>query len=171
MENTPNREFVSADDLNQYTMFLKKEMDAMKAEITSLRSERVEEGQALSFNKPMPALGNGYNNGPSATSTESSVKNSTTQGFDDDFASGFSSSTTSSSSTEATIIDQQHSPSISQSGTISNDADFETTPAPLKKPFGALSKPGGGLAAPPPPAASSKKKAMMAKAKTTEGGT
>ena len=71
MENTPNREFVSADDLNQYTMFLKKEMDAMKAEITSLRSERVEEGQALSFNKPMPALGNGYNNGPSATSTES----------------------------------------------------------------------------------------------------
>ena len=71
MENTLNREFVSADDLNQYTMFLKKEMDAMKAEITSLRSERVEEGQALSFNKPMPALGNGYNNGPSATSTES----------------------------------------------------------------------------------------------------
>ena len=71
MENTPNREFVSADDLNQYTMFLKKEMDAMKAEITSLRSGRVEEGQALSFNKPMPALGNGYNNGPSATSTES----------------------------------------------------------------------------------------------------
>lgn len=71
MENTPNREFVSADDLNQYTMFLKKEMDAMKAEITSLRSERVEEGQALSFNKPMPDLGNGYNNGPSATSTES----------------------------------------------------------------------------------------------------
>ncbi len=71
MENTPNREFVSADDLNQYTMFLKKEMDAMKAEITSLRSERVEEGQALSFNKPMPALSNGYNNGPSATSTES----------------------------------------------------------------------------------------------------
>ena len=67
MENTPNREFVSADDLNQYTMFLKKEMDAMKAEIASLRSERVEEGQALSFNKPMPALGNGYNNGPSAT--------------------------------------------------------------------------------------------------------
>jgi hypothetical protein len=71
MENTANREFVSADDLNQYTMFLKKEMDAMKAEITSLRSGRVEEGQALSFNKPMPALGNGYNNGPSATSTES----------------------------------------------------------------------------------------------------
>jgi hypothetical protein len=71
MENTTNREFVSADDLNQYTMFLKKEMDAMKAEITSLRSGRVEEGQALSFNKPMPALGNGYNNGPSATSTES----------------------------------------------------------------------------------------------------
>jgi hypothetical protein len=67
MENTPNREFVSADDLNQYTMFLKKEMDAMKAEITSLRSGRVEEGQALSFNKPEPALGNGYNNGPSAT--------------------------------------------------------------------------------------------------------
>jgi glutamine synthetase adenylyltransferase len=71
MENTTNREFVSADDLNQYTMFLKKEMDAMKAEITSLRSGRVEEGQALSFNKPMPELGNGYNNGPSATSTES----------------------------------------------------------------------------------------------------
>ena len=71
MENTPNREFVSADDLNQYTMFLKKEMDAMKAEITSLRSGRVEEGQALSFNKPMPTLSNGYNNGPSATSTES----------------------------------------------------------------------------------------------------
>lgn len=70
MENT-NREFVSADDLNQYTMFLKKEMDAMKAEISSLRSGTVEEGQALSFNKPMPALGNGYNNGPSATSTES----------------------------------------------------------------------------------------------------
>lgn len=70
MENT-NREFVSAEDLNQYTMFLKKEMDAMKAEISSLRSGTVEEGQALSFNKPMPALGNGYNNGPSATSTES----------------------------------------------------------------------------------------------------
>jgi hypothetical protein len=105
-----------------------------------------------------------------ATPTESSVKNASAQGFDDDFASGFSSSTTSSSSTEATIIDQQHSSSISQqSGTISNsDADFETTPAPLKKPFGGLSKPGGGLAAPPPPAASSKKKAMMAKAKTAE---
>ena len=70
MENT-NREFVSAEELNQYTMFLKKEMDAMKAEISSLRAEKVEEGQALSFNKPEPALGNGYNNGPSATSTES----------------------------------------------------------------------------------------------------
>ena len=67
MENT-NREFVSTEDLNQYTMFLKKEMDAMKAEISSLRSGKVEEGQALSFNKPEPALGNGYNNGPSATS-------------------------------------------------------------------------------------------------------
>lgn len=66
-----NREFVSAEDLNQYTMFLKKEMEAMKAEISSLRSDRVEEGQALSFNKPMPALGNGYNNGPSATTTDS----------------------------------------------------------------------------------------------------
>ena len=66
-----NREFVSAEDLNQYTMFLKKEMEAMKAEITSLRAERVEEGQALSFNKPMPAMGNGYNNGPSATTTDS----------------------------------------------------------------------------------------------------
>ncbi len=66
-----NREFVSAEDLNQYTMFLKKEMDAMKAEISSLRSGRVEEGQALSFNKPEPALGNGYNNGPSATTTDS----------------------------------------------------------------------------------------------------
>ena len=66
-----NREFVSAEDLNQYTMFLKKEMEAMKAEITSLRAERVEEGQALSFNKPMPAMGNGYNNGPSATTTGS----------------------------------------------------------------------------------------------------
>jgi hypothetical protein len=70
MENT-NREFVSAEDLNQYTMFLKKEMDAMKAEISSLRSGKVEEGQALSFNKPEPALGNGYNNGPSATSDQS----------------------------------------------------------------------------------------------------
>jgi hypothetical protein len=70
MENT-NREFVSAEELNQYTMFLKKEMDAMKAEIFSLRSGRVEEGQALSFNKPEPALGNGYNNGPSATSDQS----------------------------------------------------------------------------------------------------
>jgi hypothetical protein len=66
-----NREFVSAEDLNQYTMFLKKEMEAMKAEISSLRAERVEEGQALSFNKPMPAMGNGYNNGPSATTTDS----------------------------------------------------------------------------------------------------
>jgi len=66
-----NREFVSAEDLNQYTMFLKKEMEAMKAEISSLRSGRVEEGQALSFNKPVPALGNGYNNGPSATTTDS----------------------------------------------------------------------------------------------------
>jgi len=66
-----NREFVSAEDLNQYTMFLKKEMEAMKAEISSLRAERVEEGQALSFNKPMPAMGNGYNNGPSATTTNS----------------------------------------------------------------------------------------------------
>jgi hypothetical protein len=66
-----NREFVSAEDLNQYTMFLKKEMEAMKAEISSLRSGRVEEGQALSFNKPEPALGNGYNNGPSATTTDS----------------------------------------------------------------------------------------------------
>ena len=65
MENT-NREFVSADDLNQYTMFLKKEMDAMKAEIANLKTGRVEEGQALSFNKPQPPLGNGYNNGPSA---------------------------------------------------------------------------------------------------------
>jgi hypothetical protein len=65
MENT-DREFVSAEDLNQYTVFLKKEMDAMRAEIASLRSGRVEEGQALSFNKPQPALGNGYNNGPSA---------------------------------------------------------------------------------------------------------
>jgi hypothetical protein len=70
MENT-NREFVSAEDLNQYTVFLKKEMDAMKSEISSLRSNRVEEGQALSFNKPQPALGNGYNNGPSATSDQS----------------------------------------------------------------------------------------------------
>lgn len=66
-----NREFVSAEDLNQYTMFLKKEMEAMKAEISSLRAERVEEGQALSFNKPMPAMGNGHNNGPSATTTDS----------------------------------------------------------------------------------------------------
>ena len=65
MEN--NREFVSAEDLNQYTMFLKKEMDAMKAEISSLKAGKVEEGQALSFNKPQPALSNGYNNGPSAT--------------------------------------------------------------------------------------------------------
>ena len=70
MENT-NREFVSAEDLNQYTMFLKKEMDAMKAEIANLRSGRVEEGQALSFNKPQPSMGNGYNNGPSATSNQS----------------------------------------------------------------------------------------------------
>ena len=70
MENT-NREFVSAEDLNQYTMFLKKEMDAMKAEISSLRSGRIEEGQALSFNKPQPPMGNGYNNGPSATSDQS----------------------------------------------------------------------------------------------------
>ena len=66
-----NREFVSAEDLNQYTMFLKKEMEAMKAEISSLRAERVEEGQALSFNKPMPAMGNGHSNGPSATTTDS----------------------------------------------------------------------------------------------------
>ncbi len=65
MENT-NREFVSSEDLNQYTMFLKKEMDAMKSEIASLKSDRVEEGQALSFNKTQQPMENGYNNGPSA---------------------------------------------------------------------------------------------------------
>ncbi len=69
MENT--REFVTAEDLNQYTMFLKKEMEAMKAEISSLRSGKIEEGQALSFNKPFPSTGTGYNNGPSATSDQS----------------------------------------------------------------------------------------------------
>lgn len=66
-----NREFVSAEELNQYTMFLKKEMEAMKNEIASLRAERVQEGQALSFNKPEPALGNGYNNEPSPTTDKS----------------------------------------------------------------------------------------------------
>ena len=70
MENT-NREFVSTEDLNQYTVFLKKEMDAMKSEISSLRNSRVEEGQALSFNKPEPALGNGYNNEPAGATDQS----------------------------------------------------------------------------------------------------
>lgn len=70
MENN-KREFVSTDDLNQYTMFLKKEMDAMKAEISTLRGSKVEEGQALSFNAPQPALGDGYNNEPAATSDQS----------------------------------------------------------------------------------------------------
>lgn len=70
MENT-NREFVSADELNQYTMFLKKEMDAMKAEISSLKAGKVEEGQALSFNKPQTAFSNGYNNEPSGATDKS----------------------------------------------------------------------------------------------------
>jgi hypothetical protein len=123
-----------------------------------------------------------------ATSTTASVPTSTappplgktSSTFDDDFASGFSSSTLSSSSSslssESTSIEQQqqqHSSSTpSVSSSISNDSDFDSTPVPtIKKPFGGLSKPGGGLSAPPPPAASSKKKAMMAKSKTVEGGT
>ena len=54
-----NREFVSAEDLNNYTVFLKKEMEAMKAEIASLKGNKVEEGQALSFNTPqVPSYNN-----------------------------------------------------------------------------------------------------------------
>jgi hypothetical protein len=54
-----NREFVSAEDLNNYTVFLKREMEAMKAEISALKGNKVEEGQALSFNTPQVPT---YNN-------------------------------------------------------------------------------------------------------------
>jgi len=35
-----NNEFVTAEELNQYSLFLKKEMDSMKNELTSIRQER-----------------------------------------------------------------------------------------------------------------------------------
>ena len=35
-----NNEFVTADELNQYSIFLKKEMDSMKNELTSIRQQR-----------------------------------------------------------------------------------------------------------------------------------
>ena len=35
-----NNEFVTADELNQYSVFLKKEMDSMKNELTSIRQQR-----------------------------------------------------------------------------------------------------------------------------------
>lgn len=53
-----NKEFVSAEDLNNYTVFLKKEMEAMKSEISKLKGEKVEEGQALSFNTPQVPTAN-----------------------------------------------------------------------------------------------------------------